>query len=536
MSNVVARVHKNTGKFEGIKGIETGPEDHFEELLTPVLLSRDYSIFTIGKYACTAFNSLGNGITWNSYMPGRVSTIYFGDYSKLDTITTDYLFSVSTSSFTVTKGPSWNDSSINGFDLIYTSSVATNCTEIYVSCSDGGSSFVSDDGQIFAATSPISLPYNTRITKHSHSISRQGECTFSEIVETGDQPLVNPQTLGEDFLNELFGTAIKTNKLNMIAMPVDSKSSPFDIKSHWNSLGVTSCSVWLTYNTSLSGFNWYIGNAYSSSGASTTYSINNPDSFDRTTDYTPEYIILVLSGTYSDYSWDSYHFMIGNPLFSTSEESWYEPSRNIGGGVFAYKKSTSSTAPTLLLSQILQPITPSVDKSSGVLTCGEFIERDYNTTIKYLDGFSGSVSGNKITCNNGYTFELFADSAESMPVSFSGLFSSSLVSFVGLTDPSDSSGYSITGGLNSSSNFIFFDTTYNSSTGTRNWSDSMKLYVDIIGFSNINSAVYYIKITDPEGTSKLYMNSSSSTPYFYPISDSNRLWIPSRYRYQNYLI
>lgn len=208
-------------------------------------------------------------------------------------------------------------------------------------------------------------------------------------------------------------------------------------------------------------------------------------------------------------------------------------------GVSSSKKPSISRQGECTFSEIIETgesINPSINKNTGALICSEFIEGDYSTTIKYLDGFSGLVSSNKITCNNGYTLELFSDSSVSVPVSYSTLFSSSLFAFVGYTDPSDSSGYSIEGTLDTSNNTVVFDTTYNSSTGTRNWSDSKKLYVDNISFSNTISLILYIRITDPEGNSVTYNNSSSNYQYFYQIGTDNQLWIPSKYRYQNYLI
>lgn len=522
-SYTVARAYKDTGKFEGIKGVECGKITDTDNSL----------LYTFNGIVSGSSLILDNGITittsnGNSWMylnQGAETTITFKSGSDSVLILT---LSSDTTNRTVTASSSCWDTSPNDvgdltldttvFNVDKTIMKAWGVSELNITSANGESTLEGSIGGTSWHEGEWILKDYERFKMKSvltPSVSKQGICTFSEIVEK--------QSTVIEFMDNEFTLDLPTDytagdgKYHVYYVENGTPHSFLDalVKIEYQSLADVgfnyddSYKIWFAIN--LDTKTYHCGKSSSGSGWDTTVggSFNNA--------YIAPYFLLSPTPT------EDCQLVLMDPT----------------GNVYAYQYSSydsaqymyqfSSPSTSFAISQKM--LVPDVSVSKlGVLTCSEFIEGDYNTKQK----FTGTWANNKVIFDNGYTFETVTSYGGSTAVGSISQYSYlSIYGYLGEDDTTDGS----------ASLMFLLNTDYSVAPGSPSdiWNGSGKLHISKIIYSSYNgiSKPTWLKITDPSGKSVYFSNNISTSQTvgeFMPEeSGDDELYIPDTDRYQNYL-
>ena len=506
----VARVYKDTGKFEGIEGVECGK--------TKINLDNEWSGLLSGDtIRCgNGWKFKLNSGTWSSLPAASGAMMFYGTNDGMyDTVVRLSVAGGSGVADITLLGNNWDCSGeANVSTIIFSDAPGWSATTITVLDENENTVGVfngSSTALSWNASTTLKIPQDKRykyVSNETPSISKQGICTFSEIVETGN--VGEGSWYGTWFPTSYIGfvNGYKLAQQNMTLSVASDSSMSIALQNVKDDVVATYGVVVLGPGGS-SGFN----------STNSWITQTEPLIINRITVYNTNI-------STSDTGWKVYDKSGTGVVIASFENGVYDSS------VGTYWDATTDWS----IPYYERFNMSSISKSTGVLTCSEFVEGDCGVESRCASGFSGTISGNKITCNNGYQFELLLQSDQSA-VNWSSVLGggTGIFGLNGSATEDAINGSTFGGSLNTNDGYNTCTFTVPNSR-TSAWITSPTLYVYSILTALVTTELYYLKITDPAGKSVLYENSTAAKETFYPIeSGEDEWWIPSKYRYQNYL-
>lgn len=505
----VARVYKDTGKFEGLEGIECGK--------TKINLDNEWSGLLSGDtIRCgNGWKFKLNSGTWSSLPSASSAMMFYGTNDGMyDTVVRLSVAGGSGIASVTLLGNNWDCSGeANVSTIIFSDAPGWSATTITVLDENENTVGVfngSSTALSWNASTTLKIPQDKRykyVSNETPSISKQGICTFSEIVETGN---VTDTAWSGEWASSSSGINFNNGyKISPQIFPSAMISNmSFALQNVTNDI-ITTYAIVIFSTSGDTGFNPIFSSTWTTQIEPLV--INRVTMQDTNSNF-------AFNAAWTVYRNETEEAKFENCIYDSSVGTYWDATTD--WSIPYYERFNMS----------------SISKSTGVLTCSEFVEGDCGVESRCASGFSGTISGNKITCNNGYQFELLLQSDQSA-VNWSSVLGggTGIFGLNGSATEDAINGSTFGGSLNTNDGYNTCTFTVPNSR-TSAWITSPTLYVYSILTALVTTELYYLKITDPNGKSVLYENSTTAHDTFYPIeSGDDEWWIPSRYRYQNYL-